>query len=96
MSEGDYGIALPVTVSGVEFAPTDTLVFTFKTAKNGETILTKSYTDIQDNTVELILSENESALFPVGGYVYCLDWYNGDSFLCNIIPSASLKVVDKA
>ena len=33
---------------------------------------------------------------PVGGYVYCLDWYQNGNFMCNIIPSAQFKVVDKA
>jgi hypothetical protein len=42
------------------------------------------------------LTEEESALFPVGVYCYRLDWYQEGTFMCNIIPDAVFKVVDKA
>lgn len=96
MVEGDYGLALPVTISGTTFAASDEVLFTIKDAMNGTTILTKSYGNIQQNQVSLELTEAESALFPVGSYVYSLDWYQNGAFMCNIIPSATLKVVDKA
>lgn len=96
MVEGDYGLALPVTISGTTFAANDEVLFTIKDAMNGTTILTKSYGNIQHNQVSLELTEEESALFPVGSYVYSLDWFQNGAFMCNIIPSATLKVVDKA
>ena len=43
MAEGDYGIALPVTVSGAALGSSETIKFTFKRAMNGETVLTKEY-----------------------------------------------------
>ena len=95
MVEGDYGIQLPVTVSGTTLTASDSLRFVFKTAPNGETILTKEYTNITQNTVNLELTDAESALFSVGNYFYSLDWYQSGVFMCNIIPQAVLKVVDK-
>lgn len=96
MVEGDYGISLPVTVSGTTLTTNDALKFVFKSAPNGETILTKEYTNITQNTVNLELTDAESALFSVGNYFYSLDWYQSGVFMCNIIPQAVLKVVDKA
>jgi 5-formaminoimidazole-4-carboxamide-1-beta-D-ribofuranosyl 5'-monophosphate synthetase len=96
MVEGDYGLKLPVTVSGTTLASSDSLRFTFKAGRNGDTILTKEYENIVDNTIQFELSESESALFPVGSYVFSLDWYQDGNFMCNIIPCANLRVVDKA
>jgi hypothetical protein len=96
MAEGDYGIKLPVTIKGTTLGAQDSIKLTFKAAVNGEEILSKEFDGIIDNTVSLELTEEESALLPVGAYVYSLDWYQSGNFMCNIIPSASLKVVDKA
>lgn len=94
--EGDFGIELPVTVSGVTLGAQDCLRFTFKTALNGDTVLTKDFSTISQNTVRLVLTEAESELFPVGQYVYSLDWYQSGTFMCNILSSCPLRVVDKA
>lgn len=96
MVEGDWGIKLPVTVNGTTFAANDELRLTFKTAVNGDTILTKTFADITGNTVDLELTEAESALFPVGTYVYAIDWFQDGAFMCNVIPFATFKVVEKA
>lgn len=96
MVEGDYGIDLPVTVNGVTFANEDTLVFTLKNAPNGDTLITKTFTDIADNTITLTLTEEESAELSVGTYFWVLDWYQSGAFLCNIIPCGLFRVVDKA
>lgn len=96
MAEGDYGLQLPVKIDGTTFAANDSVKFIFKDAPNGNIILEKSFTAIQQNTVNLELSEAESALFPVGTYVYTLDWYEDGNFMCNIIPQAKFMVVDKA
>lgn len=96
MAEGDFGIQLPVTVNGTTLTASDSLKITFKTRKNGQTILEKEFTDISQNTVNLELTAAESALFPVGLYVYSLDWYQNGVFMCNIVLCAPFKVVDKA
>lgn len=94
MTEGDFGVELPITVSGVTLGAQDSVKFTLKAAPNGETILTKDFSNIQQNTVQLIFTENETP--QVGAYVYSLDWYQLGTFMCNIIPCAAFKVVDKA
>lgn len=96
MAEGDYGIQLPVVVSGVTFDASDSLLFTFKYAMNQSNMLTKEYTNIEQNTVNLEFTEEESAIFTVGTYCYRLDWYENGNFMCNLIPKAVFKVVDKA
>lgn len=63
---------------------------------NGEAILVKEFTNISDNQVVIQFTAEESALFPVGVYVYALDWYRDGDFMCNIIPYSSFRVVDKA
>ena len=94
MTEGDWGVQLPVTVSGVTFSASDSVRIVIK---KGETALvSKEYTNIAQNTVNLELTEAQSALLPVGSYVYSLDWYQNGAFMCNIIPTAVFKVVDKA
>lgn len=96
MVEGDFGIKLPVTVEGAAFSENDEIKITLKSAMNGDTILTKSFKNISENTVDLELTENDSETLAVGTYCYSLDWYQDGAFMCNIIPSALFKVVDKA
>lgn len=96
MTEGDWGLLLPVTIAGVTLAAQDEVKMTFKDSANGETLFEKTFANIVDNTVNLEITESETALLPVGTYVYCLDWYQDGAFMCNIIPSATLRVVDKA
>lgn len=94
MTEGDWGVKLPVTVSGVTFTAQDSVRII---VKNGEqTLLQKDFTNISENTVDLELTEAESALLPIGAYVYSLDWYQDGAFMCNIIPFGLFKVGDKA
>lgn len=95
MSEKDFGVGLPVTVSGTTLGASDTLRFTFKDAVNGETILTKEYTPT-NNTVQLELTEAESDLFSPAAYVYSLDWYQNGAFMYNIVEVGAFKVGDKA
>ena len=95
MVEGDYGIALPFTFTGIEFSENDCMKFTFKKYPNGYTILEKVFENITNNTIQLEFTEQESMLFTSGNYVFSLDWYQNDSFLGNIINNGSFKVVDK-
>ena len=96
MAEGDYGVALPIEITGMEFGASDCVQIVIKRETNGETILTKQFTNIQNNTVNLEFTEEETALLPVGSYVYRMDAYQNDNYLNNIIPSATIKVVDVA
>lgn len=96
MTEGDFGVQLPITITGPTFTAADEVKLTVKDTINGNTILEKSYSDIQNNTVPFELTQEESDLLPVGGYVYSLDWFQSGHFLCNIIPASTFKVVEKA
>lgn len=99
MTEGDYGITLPLTVSGITMNPGDELALAVKTAKNGTTIIeqTMSVSEQTDDPVfGLVFSEEQSELLTPGKYFYILDWYRNGEFFCNIIPNGILKVVDKA
>ena len=95
MTEGDFGLELPITISGATFANNDEVKLIIKDEKNGNTVITKTFADITDNTVNLEITEEETALLKVGSFVYSLDWYQDGAFMCNIIPCAFFKVVDK-
>ena len=96
MTEGDFGVELPITMTGPTFTAQDSVKLTVKDSINGNIMLEKEFTNIQQNKISLELTSAESALLPVGIYVYSLDWYQTGHFLCNIIPTAFFKVVDKA
>lgn len=96
MAEGDFGLAIPCTIKGISFSASDSVRFTFKNAVDGNVILVKEFSNISNNTVYLMFTEEESALFAVGSYVYNLDWYQDGVFMCNIVPTGTFKVVNKA
>lgn len=89
MTEGDWGVKLPVTVTGVTFTANDSV--RIKIQQDETTIIEKEYTNITQNTFDLEFTEAESALLPVGSYLYSLDWYQDGAFMCNIIPSGLFK-----
>lgn len=94
MTEGDWGVKLPVTVTGVTFTANDSV--RIKIQRDETTIIENEYTNITNNTFDLEFTEAESALLPVGSYLYSLDWYQDGAFMCNIIPSGLFMVGDKA
>ena len=96
MAEGDFGIQLPFTIDGVTFGQSDSVGIVIKDKKNGTEIISKQFSPVTDNTVNLEFTEAESALLPVGIYAYFLDWFEEGNFRCNIITESKLKVVDKA
>ena len=95
MARGDFGIGLPVSISGADLAAADSVKFTVAARAGGPALLVKDYTDIQNNAFVIELTEAESALLPAGIYAYSLDWYHNGVFMCNIIENAVFKVVDK-
>lgn len=96
MTEGDFGIDLPIKIIGPTFDEYDQVKLTVKDRMNGTTILEKFFSDVQENEIKLVLTASESARLPVGIYVYSLDWYQDGHFLCNLLPASVYKVVDKA
>lgn len=95
MTEGDYGIALPIAISGVTLGASDSILFTLKKEFNRDTVLTVTFTNITDNTANLILTSAQSEGLAVGDYVYTLDWYQNSTFMCNLVNGANFKVVAK-
>ena len=95
MTAGDYGVQLPMRIRGVTLGGSDTILFTLKNA-HYVTVLTKTFTNIQDNTANLALTSAESESLTAGNYIYTLDWYQSGQFMCNLIDEASFKVVAKA
>ena len=96
MAEDDFGVGIPLSLKGMTLGAQDSIKVTFKDKVNGNVVLEKDFSNIVDNKVNIVLTEEESALFPVGSYVYLVDWYQSGNFMCNIILSATFKVVDKA
>lgn len=96
MTERDWGVELPIRINGATFSERDEVHLTIKTSQNGKAVIKKIFSNITQNTVKLTFTKEESTALKAGNYVYTLDWYQEGTFLCNIIPSAVFKVVDKA
>lgn len=95
MAEGDYGVPIVFSIKNVEFSGFDSIRLTVKDTVNGTGIFTKTISDLSGNTFQIMLTSAESALIPVGEYVYALDWYINDVFLCNLVPVGLITVLDK-
>lgn len=95
MTEGDFGLLLPITITGGQISEDETLVFYIKDDKKENLIEPKSYKNIQNNTFDLSFTEEESKLMKSGVYFYYIDWYKENEFLGNIINGKLFKVEDK-
>lgn len=96
MSEGDYGVALPFSLKGFTVAAADSIKFEFKGEPNGTVILTKDYSNIQNNSANLVFTAAESALFKPGVYCYNMAWYKDGNFQYFVIENGAFKVGDVA
>lgn len=98
MIEGDFGIVLPIELDLDGEMITANDEFSIKIFKkiNEEPTITKNYSNVSDNTINFELTEEESKLLEVGLYYYDIDWYQGKSFLNNIVAKARFKVLEKA
>lgn len=99
MTEGDFGITLPIELETEDeetITSDDSFVLNIFKEINSEPLVSKTYSNIQNNTIEFSLTEEESLLLPVGCYYYDLDWYQNNSFMCNLVPKESFRVVEKA
>lgn len=95
MTAGDFGIQLPITISGTTLSASDEILFTLKNYSY-QTVLTKTFSNISQNTVNLTLTAQESEGLTPGIYTYILDWYQDGVFMCNLVPGSVFKVVAKA
>ena len=95
MSEEDFGVALSASFVGATLTVNDVLRFTFKDKPNGETILEKEYI-ATNNQFSIVLTKEESKLFPPGKYVFSVKWYQSESFMCCLVENGTFKVGDVA
>lgn len=96
MIEGDFGFELPFTFNDIIISPQDNIKLEIKKEKDADPILTFDFSDIQNNEIKLVLTKADSEKLNVGNYLYVIDWYQGESFLGNIVNGALFKVVNKA
>lgn len=96
MIEGDFGIVLPIEIEGITISNDDELSFKIFENINEVPIISKTYNNISDNTINFKLTKEESQLLKVGYYFYDIDWYKGESFLGNLVAKETLSVLEKA
>ena len=98
MVEGDYGEELPLEIETEnQITSSDKFVIEiFKDIRSREPIITKNYENIQENTINFKLTQEDSEKLKVGTYFYNIDWYQENNFLSNIVQSKMFKVIDKA
>lgn len=96
MTEGDFGVSIPIVVKGITIDSGDSVLLTIKKERNGTELLEKVFTNIVDNTIDLSFTESETDDLKIGTYVYTLDWYKGSQFMYCLVNNAKLKVEDKS
>lgn len=98
MVEGDWGEELPLEIeTESDITSSDKFIIEiFKDIRSREPIITKSYENIQENTINFRLTQEDSEKLKVGTYFYNIDWYQENNFLSNIVKSKMFKVSDKA
>ena len=70
MTEGDFGITLPIEINieGTELTTTDKFVLKIFKEINEKAIIEKVFENITNNTIELKFTEEESKKLEVGSY----------------------------
>ena len=95
MTEGDFGLVLPITITGAEISENEKIKFCLRKTSGEDLIEPKVYNDIKNNTFDLIFTKAESDLIKRGTYLYYLDWYKENVFLGNIINGDIFEVEGK-
>ena len=95
MTEKDYGITLPIKIKGAVCEANDKIKLTIKKDFGAEIILEKTFENIQDNTLNFMLTKEESEKLTPRSYIYILDWYRDEVFLCNIVREGLIQIERK-
>lgn len=96
MAVGDFGVILPVHVTGIQIGQNDSALFCVrKKAGNRELVLEKTIPVVPNQDIQLILTEEDTALLSAGLYSYSLDLFRDGVFLCNLVALGSFKVGEK-
>ena len=94
MAVDDFGVELPINFEDISFSVNDKLNFVIV---SGDTeIISKTFENIQNNRIKLVITQEETARLPVGRYDYRLDWYQDDVFMDNLAPMGVFSVIKKA
>ena len=96
MTEGDYGVDLPVAVKGTTVTANDVLDLTIKDAVNGTTVLELTVGSPTNGVFDLYFAQEESALLTPGEYGYSLDWIQPGTFVYCLVPVGPFIVEEKA
>lgn len=95
MIEGEYGLELPITITGTDIAYDEQIKFVVKDS-SGEIKIEKAYANIADNVINFSLTQMESNLLVANKkYTYSIDWYKNGEFLGNIINGHDFNVEEK-
>lgn len=94
MVEGDFGLPLPITVTGTTISNDETIKITINNMEKEE-IFSQEYKDIKNNTFDLIFTEEQSKELKEGMYTYSIDWFKGTTFLGNIVNGEMFEVEGK-
>ena len=91
MSEGDYGVALPITLVGATLGTNDNikLIITQDSTEKYNANLPKNQSVA--NQVLFSLTQPQSASLNKGEYKYSLIWY-GTNFNCTLVDEADFEV----
>ena len=95
MTEGDFGVEMTVEIDGFTISSSDTVELTVKKTRNGKAIIEKTFEINEDNTIDLVFTEDETDDLKVGTYLYRLDIYRNGLFMYCVVNNAKLKVEDK-
>lgn len=93
MTEGDYGVSLPIHFIDAGFESSDSIKVTIMV--DSETSIEKTYTEIVDDTIDFSLTESESKLLPVGFYLYSIEWYQDGVFKDCILEKSPFVVSER-
>lgn len=95
MDVNDYGIQLPIDVTGATFALTDKMRFEIKKSKDSDVLFSKDYLNELDNSSKFRfffeLTQEESIQFSPGNYIYFVK-YVKDDIVRDTIGSDDFKV----
>lgn len=90
MTEGDYGVSLPIHFIDAGFETNDSIKVTIMV--DSDTSIEKTYTDIVDDTIDFSLTQAETNQLPVGFYLYSIEWYQDGVFKDCILEKSPFVV----
>lgn len=95
--EGDFGYIIPIEIeSDIELTTQDTFSIKIFEDINIAPLIIKDYSNIKDNTINFILSLEDTKKLKKGIYFYDIDWLQNETFMKNIVAKQKFVVDEKA